>query len=94
MADSLAASIPFCLERFQVDSSISPTRQASIILNTNDEIKPYLATLAVWPLTIASSLESIGARQQQWFKSELAILGKITGDGILEGAETYQWAIL
>jgi hypothetical protein len=94
MADSLAFSIPFCLERFKVDDPSSPIRQTSITLNTNEEIKPYLASLAVWPLTIASSLEGIDVRQQLWFRSELASLGRIIGDGVLECAETDQWAIL
>jgi hypothetical protein len=94
MADNLASSIPFCLERFKVDNPNSPIRQTSITLNTNDEIKPYLANLAVWPLAIASSLEGIDVRQQLWFRSELASLGRITGDGVLECVETDQWAIL
>ncbi|MCJ1250423.1 hypothetical protein MMC30_007651 [Trapelia coarctata] len=97
MADSLASTIPFCLERFKVDKPNSPTRQTSITLNTNEEIKPYLASLVVWPLTIASSLEGIDVRQQLWFRSELARLGRITGNGVLEcaeTAETHQWAIL
>jgi hypothetical protein len=94
MADSLASTIPFCLERFKTNNPNSPIRQTSITFNTNEEIKPYLASLAVWPLTVASSLEGIDIRQQQWFRSELARLGRITGDGVLECAETDQWAIL
>jgi hypothetical protein len=94
MADSLASSIPFCLERFKVENPNSPIRQSSIKLNPNDEIKPSLANLAVWTLTIASSLEGIDVRQQMWFRSELATLGRITGDGVLECVETDQWATL
>lgn len=95
MADSLASTIPFCLERFKVvEYPNSPIRQTSIMLNTNEEVKPSLANLVVWPLTIASSLEGIDVRQQLWFRSELARLGRITGAGILECAETGQWAIL
>jgi hypothetical protein len=94
MADNLASSIPFCLGRFKVDNPNSPIRQTSITLNTNDEIKPYLANLAVWPLAIASSLDGIDVRQQLWFRSELASLGRITGDGVLECVETDPWAIL
>ncbi len=95
MADSLASTIPFCLERFKVtDNPNSPIRQTSVTLNTNEGIQPCLATLAVWPLTIASSLEGINVRQQMWFRSELARLGRIIGTGVLESAETDQWAIL
>jgi hypothetical protein len=57
MADSLASSIPVCLERFKVENPNSPIRQSSIKLNPNDEIKPYLANLAVWPLTIVRALK-------------------------------------
>jgi hypothetical protein len=94
MADNLAYSIPFSLGRFKVDNSNSPIGQASITLSTNDDIKPYLACWAIWPLTIASSLDGISVNQRIWFRSELAKLGRITGDGVLECAETDQWAIL
>lgn len=94
MADNLAHSIPFCLERFKVNLASSPSSKASITLNVDEEIKPYLASLAAWPLSIAASLEGIDAKQQKWFRSELAILGRITGDAVLECAETGRWAIL
>jgi hypothetical protein len=94
MADGLASTIPFCLERLKADNPNSPNGQTLIRLNTNEEIKPYVAGLAVWPLTIAASLEGIDVRQQLWFRSELATLGRIVGDGVLERAETNQWAIL
>ena len=94
LADHLASSIPFCLERFKVDDSSRLQGQSSITLTTNDDIKPYLATMVVWPLTIASSVTGIDVKQQLWFRSELARLGRVTGDGILEFAETDQWAIL
>ena len=93
-ADSLASTIPFCLERFKLDHPNSSIRQTSIMLNTNEEIKPCLASLVVWPLTVASSLEGMDVRQQLWFRSELARLGRITGDAVLECAEANQWVIL
>ena len=91
MADSLASTIPFCLERFKVEN---PDSQCSITLNRAEEIKPYLVNFVVWPLTVASSLQGIDVRQQLWFRSELAGLGRIIGDGVLEFAETDQWDIL
>lgn len=95
MSDGLASSVPFCLERFKIAVSPNSTiRKTTTTFNTSDEIKPYLANLIVWPLTIASSLEGIDVRQQLWFRSELAGLGRITGIGVLECAETNQWAIL
>jgi len=93
-AESLASSIPFALERFNVDKSSSPINQTSISINTDNRIKPYLASMVMWPLTIASSIEEIDARQQVWFRSELTSLGRITGDGILESTEADEWAIL
>lgn len=95
MADSLASTIPCSLGRVKVtDHPNRLGRQTSIWLNTDEEIEPYLADQAVWPLTIASSLRGIQIRQQQWFKSELASLGRVIGTGVLECAETDQWAIL
>ena len=95
MADNLASTIPFCLERFKVVDSSNPlTGEGSVALNTEEEVKPYLANLVVWPLTIASSLESVDVVQQHWFRAELAELGRVTGNGILECAETPQWGVL
>jgi hypothetical protein len=91
MADSLASSIPFCLERLRVNNSSSRTDKCSIMLSKSDEIKPYLASLVVWPLSIASSIEGIDVKQKLWFRSQLATIGRITGNGVLESAETDQW---
>ncbi|KAL8740581.1 MAG: hypothetical protein Q9190_006738 [Brigantiaea leucoxantha] len=92
MADSLASTIPFCLERIKVaDKSKTAKNTVSVKLCVNEEIKPYLANLMVWPLTIASSLEGVDSRQQLWFRSELARLGTLTGAGNLERAESDQW---
>ncbi len=95
MAEDLASTIPFVLERFKVvDNTNSSSHQPSITLNAQEKIKPYLVNLVVWPLTIASSLEGVDGRQQLWFRSELATLGKLIGAGVLEKAETAEWAAL
>ncbi|MCJ1235937.1 hypothetical protein MMC14_003911 [Varicellaria rhodocarpa] len=95
MSDSLAISIPSCLERFKaVDVPNSLICQTAITLNTDEKIKPNLAVLAVWPLTVASSLEGIDSKQQLWFRSQLARLGKTTGEGVLERTETDPWITL
>jgi hypothetical protein len=94
MADGLASSIPFCLERFMANAPDSPISEASVTFNTNEEIKPYLANWVVWPLTIASSLERIVIKQQLWFRSELTSLGRTIGNGVLECAEANHWIIL
>lgn len=95
MADSLLCTIPFCLERFEVVDSPNPAiPQDTIMPNKDEDIKPYLANIVIWPLTIASSLTGLDASQRLWFRSELASLGRVTGVGILECAETQQWGTL
>jgi len=94
MANDLASSVPFCLQRFKVtDNCNSSSHQSSITLSADEGIKPYLVSLIVWPLTIASGLGAGDAdiKQRLWFKSELARLGTIVGVGVLECAETEQW---
>lgn len=93
MADDLASTVPFCLQRFKaVDCPDSSTScQNPITLNTNEEIKPYVAISIIWPLTIASSLADVDVKQQLWFRSELARLGRIGGFRVLECAETDRW---
>jgi hypothetical protein len=59
MANSLASSIPFCLERVKASFPDSPSREVPVTFNAIEEIKPYLANWIVWPLTVASSLERI-----------------------------------
>jgi hypothetical protein len=92
MADNLASSIPFCLQRFKVaDTSNSSVRQHSITLTTDEEIKPYMACLIAWPLSLAASLKGVDLDQKLWFKSELANIGKTIGARVLECVGTDQW---
>ena len=93
MANDLASSVPFCLQRVNITDprGSSNTRQNSITLNTNEDIKPYVAISIIWPLTIASSLADVDVKQQLWFRSELARLGRIGGFRVLECAETDRW---
>ena len=88
IADKLAATVPFCLERFKVEQPSQPDREVSVTLNKDEKVRPSLASLAIWPLTVAASLDGMEPVQQKWFRSELARLGRIVGDGILECAET------
>ena len=94
LADSIASTVPFCLERVKAEKANLPRRQTFLTPNESEGIKPHLANLVVWPMTVASSLGGIDPQQQLWFKSELANLGKITGDGVLEYAETDEWGLL
>ena len=92
MADDLASSVPFCLQRFKVTHSPnSPSQPKSITLNTNEVIEPYVSGLPIWPLTIASSLGDLDIKQKMWFRSQLARLGRMVGVGVLECAENHQW---
>ncbi|KAH8821440.1 hypothetical protein F5884DRAFT_827690 [Xylogone sp. PMI_703] len=94
MSCHLASSIPFSLERFKIVHSKFPAQDSTIKLHMSDEMKPYLVYWIVWPLTIVSSLEKVDNEHKRWFKSELASIGRITGDGGLTWAETDQWPIL
>ena len=92
MANDLASSVPFCLQRFKVaDSPKSRSDQNLIMLNTTEDVKPYVAGLIVWPLSIASSLKDVDVEQKLWFRSCLARLGKMVGDRVLECGESDQW---
>lgn len=92
MADDLASSIPFCLGKIKiVKQDNESVDQRLIALEVNQDVKPYLASLAVWPLGIASSLEVLKPEQKSWFRAELAHLGRIIGVGVFEGREHDQW---
>ena len=91
-AKDLASSVPFCLNRFEVMNDFNPfTHESCITLNTKENIKPYMASLIIWPLSIASILSKVDIEPKTWFKSELARLGKVVGVGILESANTNHW---
>lgn len=89
-ADGLASTIPFVLGRLemQADESVRPNGKRSV------EFRPYVAGLAVWQLTFASSLQGVEKRQQYWFRSMLATLGRVTGDGMLGDAKSDDWPVL
>jgi hypothetical protein len=94
MADNLASSLPFCLERFKViNTPNSSSERPLITLNTNEDIKPHMAMLVVWPVTLAAFAGGVDPGQQKWFKSELSRLGRIVGYGIMEFAETSPWSV-
>lgn len=105
MADNLAHSVPFCLERLNNNNNNNnpnPRDQESPrrISDLDEEamIKPYLANWIVWPLTVASSVRAgrtgLDAAQRRWFKAELAHLGRSIGDGVLACADREHWLAL
>lgn len=91
LADDLANSIPFSLLRFKLKEDADSAGRQKVILDTWTSIPPFVANLAIWPLTLASYLKCLDTDQRNWFRSELARLGRIVGAGILEAAETEDW---
>lgn len=94
MGNGIATSVPFCLEKISVVDGAPMLGMASKTPEQNEQIKPYLSSTLIWPLTVGSSLDCIDAEQKQWFKSELAAIGSTIGDGLLEHAGTDQWVKL
>ena len=92
MGEYLASSVPFCHQRFKVTKARhSYLPENAITLITEEDVKPFLATLLIWPLTIASSLRYVDIEQRAWFRSELAYLGKVVGVSVIENVETDLW---
>ena len=91
MGESLAANLPFSLERVKVTHNDSSGSQSSISLNTHRDIQPYLADLVIWPLSIAKCVEGIDDKLRQWFRSELVAAGEIIGDGLIQRAAIDDW---
>lgn len=90
LSKELISSIPYCLQEF--DGIIHPTPD-SLETNTpskTEDLKPHLANLVIWPLTIAAGIDNLGLNYKAWFRSELARIGKLTGYGVLECAESDQ----
>jgi hypothetical protein len=95
ISNDLASSLPFSLQKFKVpDSPNSSSHHDLMTLKTNEDIKPYVASLTVWPLTIASSLREVDVEQKLWFRAQLARLSRMVGVGVLECAEIDRWLLL
>lgn len=94
MAGDLASVTPFVLDRVESTDPTTRRGSSSLRVNVDEPVKPHLATLMVWPLSVAGSVEGVDMERQRWFRSELSEIGRIVGDGILECAETEHWAIL
>jgi hypothetical protein len=84
IADSFASTISFSLGRFKANAANAPDSRPTLTLNTDEEIPPALALPTVWPLSVASSLDDIKQSQQLWFRAQLARIGRVIGDGVLE----------
>jgi hypothetical protein len=92
VADDLASSLPFCLQKIQITKSPGVSSyQFSTTLNEDEGVKPAMAELTVWPLTIASSLGDLVEKQRLWFRAQLASVGRMIGDKVLELDEADRW---
>jgi hypothetical protein len=57
-------------------------------------VKPHIVDLVIWPLSIASSLDSVDGTQQKWFRAEIAEAGRLIGDGVLAKADRGEWSVI
>ena len=57
--------------------------------------KTSVAGLIIWPLAVAASVDGLEPGQQQWFRAEIARIGKAIGNGFFElAAPCPEWTIL
>ncbi|KAF4634198.1 hypothetical protein G7Y89_g3903 [Cudoniella acicularis] len=90
MGNDLACSVPYCLQRFKVTKAKAFSaggEEKVVVLTLDEDIKPYVASMVIWPLGIASSVGFLDEGMKVWLRSELARLGRMVGAGVLEGAE-------
>lgn len=89
-ADCLASFVPFCLDRVRIRSDVTST--ASVEL-AKDPFKPYLASLVVWPMSLASSLQKLEPAQRLWFRSALSRVSSASSECLLAYAMSDYWAV-
>lgn len=91
-SNDLASSLPFSLQRITLTGHADSCSQRDlIIINADDDIKPYVANIIIWPLSLAANMAGVDIKHKAWFTSLLARLGRITGTALLESAETSSW---
>jgi hypothetical protein len=91
-SNDLASSLPFSLHRITLTGHADSCSQRDlIIINADDDIKPYVANIIIWPLSLAANMAGVDIKHKAWFTSLLARLGRITGTALLESAETSSW---
>ncbi|KAK5258329.1 hypothetical protein LTR40_008109 [Exophiala xenobiotica] len=90
VAEDFARSLPYSLERFaMVDQSGSSSR--IITPRSTEAIRPYFASLTIWPLSLASSLENVNCKQASWLRALLTRLGEMSGYGVLAASDNNHW---
>ncbi|KAG4435106.1 hypothetical protein IFR05_009415 [Cadophora sp. M221] len=92
MANDLASSIPFCRQNITItESSVSDSGSKVVTINSDDLEEQHAAVTTVWPLSMASGLSRVEVKPRSWFRAELARIGRMMYDSVLEGAEREQW---
>jgi hypothetical protein len=85
MAAMLALSVPFALGKFSVIDPSPPAKEEALTLTLNDDtIRPYLASLVAWPVSVASSIVGLDSEQRNWLKLQLTAVGRAGGIAIFE----------
>lgn len=87
VANELASTIPQCIGLVNLE-------EGETKINTEATLKPSQASSAVWPLTMAASIEGYDKILQQGFKLQLTKLGEIVGDGVLQSVSSDDWPLL
>ena len=90
-ADDMASSLPFCLQKVQNSRQTANSRQNIMRATERDTIKPSMAELTVWPLTIVSGIQELEEKQQLWFRSQLSSVGGMIGDRVIELDKAERW---
>jgi hypothetical protein len=89
-AESLASFMPFCLDRIRMRSHPNSTASVEI---SNEPFKPYLASLVVWSMSVASSLQKLEPAQREWFRSALSRVSSASSECLLAYAMSDYWAV-
>lgn len=92
MADNLAASVPYCREKISITKSPDSASISQVVeIKPTAESKPYMTSLTVWPMSLATCFGGVDEEHKKWFRKELGRSGRMLCDRVLEYAETDQW---
>jgi hypothetical protein len=83
LVDDICDSIPYFFGLVDDSRQQRIESSAPIIGNAIEKTTASTAFLLVWPLTIASAAVDNTEWQKLWIKSKIALLGRITGNGVL-----------
>lgn len=88
LSDSIVSSIPFAVGIVKHEPSNSTSSiSGKITLAENVELTPHQANLILWPLMIGSGVIGMSPDKQRWLRSELAEVGRVLGDKVMEKSD-------